>query len=81
MCLKGNISVVVRDEPLIYDDPAEILNKDCRYNVLVVQEHLPAINADLFFFANPVAFFKNQVLPERRHVPMFTVYDLGCVIF
>jgi len=73
---RGNVTVVVRDEPVVYDNVEDIVDPDFRYNVLVVQEHLPDIPVDLFFFEHPVAFFKNQIPPGRRHVPIFSVYDL-----
>ena len=74
--VRGGVSVFVKDEPIIFDDIENIVDPEYRYNVLVVQEHVPDIPADLYFFAHPVTYFKNQVPPGRRNVPMFTVYDL-----
>ena len=71
-----NLSVSVKDEPLIYEDSKNLLDTDSRYNVLVVEEHVPDVNADLYFFSHPVNFFKQQIPPERRHTPMFTVCEL-----
>lgn len=73
---RGNVIFDIRDEPLMYEDVEDIIDPNVTYNVFVVQEHLPDILVDLYFFEHPVAFFKNQIPPERRHVPIFSVYDL-----
>jgi len=73
---RGNVSFVVRDEPIMFDNTEDILDDDFRFNVLVVQEYLPDIPIDVYFFKHPVTFFKNQIPTERRHIPIFSVYDL-----
>ena len=73
---RGNVTFVIRDEPLVYEDPNDIIDKNFRFNVIIAQEYIPDINVDMYFFEHPVTFFKNQIPAERRHIPLFTVHDI-----
>jgi len=73
---RGNVLFEIRDEPITYEDPKNLLNSDTRYNVFVVQEFVPDMAVDAYFFEHPVSFFKNQIPNERRNTPVFTVCDV-----
>jgi hypothetical protein len=73
---RGNITIAIRDEPVVFEDTDNIIDPNFRYNVFVVQEEIPDIPIDMFFFQHPVTYFKNRIPLSRRQVPIFSVYDL-----
>jgi len=73
---RGNVTFIIRDEPIVFENLENIIDPEFRYNILVVQEEIPDINVDMFFFEHPVSYYKNQIPPKRRHIPIFSVYDL-----